>query len=122
MNYLPSQSFQLEGFLYSIALGFILGLIYDVLKTVFYLITFKPKKLINIRDTFFFIICFWATFIYLLVMCEGQILFYALIGEIIGFTIYWVLISRKITAPFFNTFIKKINKIEIKLKEKFKKL
>jgi len=120
MNYLPSHEFQLQGFLYSILLGFILSTAYDILKIVFFLITLKRNKLTNIRDVIFSVVSLFATFIYLLVMCEGQVLFYALFGELTGFSLHSLIVRRYIFNPVFEKLPKHGLKSDIKYKIKQK--
>lgn len=102
MNYLPTQEFQLAGFVTSIIVGIALSSLYDILKLIFFLFTGKQKKFIHFRDVLFSVICLFATFIFLLVMCEGQVLFYALGGELLGYAVCHFTLGRKIFEPLFK--------------------
>ena len=97
MTYFPSQIFQLKGFLYSAGLGFTLGLFYDLFRILFFLLTGSDKKLTVTRDIIFMLFCLAVNFVFLLVICEGQILFYVAAGEIIGIAVFETTVGK----PFF---------------------
>ena len=117
MNYLPTQEFQLTGFVTSIIVGIALSSAYDVLKLVFFVFTGKQKKFIHFRDILFSVICLFVTFIFLLVMCEGQELFYALGGELLGYAVCHFTIGKKIFEPL----LKKISLVVQNRKQKRRK-
>lgn len=93
MQYMPTPAFQLVCFMYSAGLGFTLGIIYDLFRILFYLHTGNDKKLTVLRDIMFLSVCLWATFIFLLVVCNGQLLLYIFAGEAIGLRIYFYSLS-----------------------------
>ena len=99
MQYMPSLNFQVGCILYSAGLGFSLGIIYDLFRMLFYLLTGSDKKLVNLRDIIYSIVCLAATFLFLLVMCDGQILVYVFIAEAVGAYIYFRTLSRQIFSP-----------------------
>lgn len=88
MRYMPTLTFQVIGFVYSAGLGFILGAFYDLIRILFYSFTGNDKKLSVFRDIVYSLVCLAATFLFLLVMCDGKLMFYIFIGEGIGLFIY----------------------------------
>ncbi|MDD6275724.1 MAG: spore cortex biosynthesis protein YabQ [Clostridia bacterium] len=114
MHYMPDFSYQIEGFLYSAGLGFILGMIYDFFRAVFYLFTGNEKRFAIARDLIFTLFCLFLTFIFLLVMCSGKVMLYAISGEIIGGVIYIYTVSNLIFAKI-KRIIGKSRRIIIKL-------
>lgn len=99
MQYLPDTAYQTVGFLYSAGLCFALGILYDLFRMLFYLLTGSDKKFLMLRDIMYLLTCLSATFLFLLVMCNGQILFYAISGEMIGWAIYYFSLSETVFRP-----------------------
>ncbi len=99
MQYLPTMAFQSVAFMYSAGLGFALGIIYDLCRIIFYLFTGSDKKYITIRDIIFLTICLASTFLYILVMCDGQLLLYVFIGEALGLWAYFYSVSAILYLP-----------------------
>lgn len=100
MQYLPTIVFQAVTFMYSAGLGFTLGIIYDLFRMLFYLLTGCDKKFLVLRDIIFLSVCLAATFVFLLVMCDGQFLLYVFAGEALGLWAYFYSLSSVLTAPF----------------------
>lgn len=109
MEYFPTQIFQFKGFLYSAGLGFTLGLFYDLIRILFFLLTGSDKKLTVIRDIIYMLFCLTVNFIFLLVICEGQILFYVAAGEIIGLAVFEITVGKPLFCRI-SVFLKKIKK------------
>lgn len=99
MQYMPSLMFQVGCILYSAGLGFSLGIVCDLFRILFYLLTGSDKKLINLRDIIYLLVCLSATFLFLLVVCDGQLLVYVFIAEAVGAYIYFRTLSRQILYP-----------------------
>ncbi len=99
MRYLPSTAFQAVTFMYSAGLGFTLGIIYDFFRMLFYLLTGNDKKFLMARDIIFLSVCFPITFIFLLVMCNGELLLYIFIGEAVGMWIYFYSVGSFLFLP-----------------------
>jgi hypothetical protein len=118
MSYLPDTTYQTTGFLYSAGLGFALGIVYDLIRILFYLLTGSDKKSLIVWDIIYLLICLGSTFIFLLVMCSGEVVLYALIGEIIG----WVIYHFSVSALIFKPLAAKIKKIRRLLTPKFLKI
>ncbi|WP_052446666.1 spore cortex biosynthesis protein YabQ [Candidatus Soleaferrea massiliensis] len=93
MNTLELQvSAQTLLFLQSCLLGAVLGVIYDVFRIL--RISFKNGSiLIFLEDALFFIICAVLTFCFMLMSNDGQIRFFILLGEVIGFILYYFTIG-----------------------------
>lgn len=99
MQYLPTTVFQAVTFMYSAGLGFTLGIIYDLFRMLFYLLTGSDKKLSVPRDIMFLSVCLASTFIFLLVMCDGQFLLYIFAGEALGLWAYSYSLSAVFIRP-----------------------
>lgn len=111
IDYLPKASEQLLTLIYSIGIGFALGLFYEILRLIFYLLSGSDKKFVLLRDIIFLLFCLTVTFFYFLVRCNGKVTFYAVTGEGIG-----GLVSFKAVDPFVSFLIgKKLRKLRKKL-------
>lgn len=76
-------------FLQSCLLGGIIGVLYDIFRIL--RLAFKTNKyIILVQDLIFFIIAAIITFVFLLINGDGQIRIFIIIGEILGFTIYFL--------------------------------
>lgn len=93
MDYMPTLVYQLVCFAYSAGLGFSLGIVCDLSRMFFYLLTGSDKKFQAFRDIICLLLCTAVTFIFVLVMCDGQFLLYVFVGEIIGFAVYFYSVS-----------------------------
>ncbi len=118
MRYMPTLTFQVIGFVYSAGLGFVLGFIYDCFRIIFYFFTGNDKKLSVFRDITYSFICLAATFLFLLVMCDGKLLFYIFIGEGAGLFIYLYALSGIFILPVKRK-IDKIKRQLVKIKNFF---
>lgn len=87
--YSVPHSEQLSIFLSSLGVGFILGVLYDVLRGI-RLSFSKSKVLVVIFDLIYFILLAFITFIFILAVNKGEIRFYIILGEIIGLLFYYV--------------------------------
>lgn len=99
MGYMPSLTFQVICFVYSAGLGFMLGFLYDLVRITFYSFTGNDKKLSVVRDLLYSFLCLAATFLFLLVMCDGKLMFYVFIGEGTGLFIYLYALSGIFILP-----------------------
>lgn len=103
------QSEQLNLFLLSLGAGFVLGVVYDILRTIRLTIS-KGKAIIFIFDILYFLIFSLATFLFFLAVNKGEFRSYMIFGEILGFIFYYV--SFGIAAKTFtDAFVKAIHKI-----------
>lgn len=87
------STYQNPIFLYSCVLGIILGFYYDIFKISRLVSPFTQKQLL-FCDLFFMSTSAILTFIFLLALNSGQIRMYLLVGELIGFIIYKLTLSR----------------------------
>ena len=78
------NSGQILTFLYAILFGGILCMIYDIYRS--FIINLAPIRVIgHLLDILYFLFASVACFCFLLVECQGQIRFYAILGFAIGF-------------------------------------
>lgn len=84
IEYLPNFSGQLTGFLYSVGLGFAMGIAYEFIRIIFYALSGSDKKFGLLRDIIFLLLFFTASFMFLLVEYNGNVTFYAVLGEAVG--------------------------------------
>lgn len=99
MQYMPDTANQTFVFLYSSGLGFALGILYDFFRIIFYLLTGSDKKYLMARDIIYLLACLAINFFFLLAMSNGQILLYIVIGEMIGWSVWYFTISEYIFEP-----------------------
>ena len=83
-----SISGQALDFLLSCLLGVGLGALYDVFR-ILRLAFWHGKIIISIQDIIFFILAAVSSFLFMLFRCEGQLRFYVLLGELLGFIVYY---------------------------------
>lgn len=75
-------------FLMSAALGAALGVFYDVFRIVRIAVR-TPPAVVLIEDLVFSIVCTAATFLFLIGADKGQLRIFLLIGEAVGFALYY---------------------------------
>jgi spore cortex biosynthesis protein YabQ len=109
MTYSLSLAKQTQNFFAAFGFGFILGILYDFFFVIRSLIS-KRKAATFICDLAFVVLAALMSFMLLLVITDGQLRFYVLAGELLGFFVYYlsfgvfvIRISEKIIA-----FIRKI--------------
>lgn len=120
MIYLETIAEQTIIFFYSLGLGFLLGIAYDIVRIIKLSISQK-KKTVFLQDIIYAVFVALTTLLFLLATTNGELRFYALFGELIGFLVYYfafglivVKVSRKI--------IRKINSITLGVARFFKKV
>lgn len=84
---------QWELFLYAGLLGVLLGAYYDVFRIIRYL-TAQGKRQTFFWDLFYFFSSGVVTFLYLLAVNQGQMRFYLLAGELIGWCLYHLTLGQ----------------------------
>lgn len=107
-------------FLYSILLGVILSVIYEVIRIMRVWGINKLHQLV-ISDCVFMIFCGFITFLFALAFSRGYVRFYIYIGEAIGFVLYRYTIGE-LTARLYSPIIFGIKKILDFICKVFKKL
>ncbi len=84
---------QVQIFWYSFTLGLILGVIYDIFR-IFRLVFNSKKWGIFFQDMLYFIIISLITFFFIIIFNKGKIRYYILIGQFIGWGIYYISLGR----------------------------
>lgn len=98
-----NNSFQIISFGYSMILGMIFGIFYDIFKS---LRSVKKHKnfVIFIEDILFFFVVSIITLLFLIATTNGEVRGYILFGILAGFIIYILLFSKYIILIFFAIF------------------
>ena len=89
-DYLYSLSLatQTKNFLLSLGLGFLMGFVYDLFRIIRISIS-ERKIFVIVFDLLYCIFLCLSTFVFLITVNEGQVRFYLLLGEAIGFAVYY---------------------------------
>lgn len=126
---------QTNSFLYAMALGAVLSVLYDVFRII--RVAFGGKKTaVFIEDLVFSLLALVLTFVFVIVFNNGELRFFVLIGELLGFVICHYTVGRIIIGfsraiinsikwffkLIFTPIIKVLKKIPPKTKEIKKKL
>lgn len=114
MEYITSLSSQAKNFLFSLGFGVLIGVLYDLLRIVRMSVS-SSKRALYITDFIFVFTASVATFLFCLTVTDGQLRFYILFGEALGFFIYYI--SFGIIAVRFST--KTVEKIKVFFKKAF---
>lgn len=88
MDYIQGLAGQTEIFLYSLGFGFLLGILYDVFRTLRLIISLS-KGFAFFCDLLYFVICAFLTFCFILVADSGRVRLYVFFGEALGWFIYY---------------------------------
>ncbi len=106
--YSVPQSRQLTIFLCALGAGFLLGILYDVMRAMRLSFT-TSKAAVVIFDVVYFLLCGILSFLFILALNKGEVRFYIIAGEIIGWLFYYLSLGLaviKITDAFVNLFHK----------------
>lgn len=128
MDYIQGITAQTEIFLYALGFGFLLGVLYDVFRTVRMIIS-NSKGFVLFMDLLYFAVCTFFSFCFVLAVDSGRIRIYAAAGGILGWFIYYfsfgaiamrvssavVLIIKSLISPIFKFFEALTGKIKPKL-------
>lgn len=87
--YSVPQSEQLTIFISSLGLGFLLGILYDILRALRLSLT-KSKTALVFFDILYFVLFAFCTFIFILALNKGEVRFYIIAGELIGALFYYI--------------------------------
>ncbi len=89
-DYLYSLSLagQTKGFLLSLGMGFLLGILYDLIRIIRISIS-RGKAAVFICDIIFCILACFCTFLFCLSANEGEMRLYLILGELAGFFAYY---------------------------------
>ena len=88
MDYIQGLSVQTEIFLLSLGFGFLLGIFYDVFRTLRLIIS-RSAGFTVFMDILYFVACTFLVFFFNLVVDEGKIRLYVLFGDLMGWLIYY---------------------------------
>ena len=86
--YSLSLAEQTKGFLLSLGFGFIMGLFYDAFRILRICIS-KSRKLVLPFDLVYFLLLGFCSYIFFLVVNEGDIRTFLIVGEGVGFASYY---------------------------------
>lgn len=87
--YSVPQSQQLTIFLCSLGAGFLLGVLYDVMRALRLTFT-SSRAAVIIFDVTYFLLCGILSFLFILALNKGEVRFYIIAGEIIGWLFYYL--------------------------------
>ena len=125
---------QANTFVYSVALGALLCAVYDVFRII--RIAFGAKQIaVFVEDMVFSLIALILTFVFVITFNNGEVRFFVLIGELLGFIVYYFTVGRavmllskaiinlvkKIFSFIYTPFVKVCKVIGTKIKQKKKK-
>lgn len=79
---------QTKGFLLALGMGFLLGILYDIIRIIRLNIS-RGKSAVIICDIIFCAIACLCTFLFCLTVNEGEIRLYLVLGEVAGFGVYY---------------------------------
>ncbi len=130
MDYIQGLSAQTEIFLLSLGFGFLLGILYDIFRTLRLVISRSPSFTV-FMDILYFVLCAFLIFCFNLVIDSGKIRLYVLLGDLLGWMIYYfsfgeisirisnmsVLLVRKV----FRVIFKPFSKLKSRIKRKNRK-
>ncbi len=80
---------QLQMFLLSCGVGFLLGILYDVFRLL-RMAFFKQALAVFIQDVLYWCACAVCSFLFILAVNSGEIRSFLLVGELIGWLIYYL--------------------------------
>lgn len=98
-DYLYSLSLaqQTKGFLLALGMGFLLGILYDIIRIIRISIS-RGKPAVIICDILFCALACLCTFLFCLTVNEGEIRLYLVLGEVAGFFVYYFSLGAIIFA------------------------
>lgn len=136
-DYLYSLSLaqQTKSFLLSLGMGFLLGIIYDLIRIIRISIS-KNKTGVILSDLFFCAVACMGTFLFCLTVNEGEIRLFLVLGEIAGFFTYYfslgviifsysekiITFIKRLTRSILRIILFPFNWVLEKLKSLFKKI
>lgn len=93
-------SFQIFGFAASVAGGFLLGTLYDVLR-IWRSLFHSQERAVFFQDFFYMVFCAFFSFLLALPLGSGAVRFYLLVGEAVGWFAYYFTVGQ-VTSRFFQ--------------------
>ena len=126
MDYIQGLSAQTEIFLLSLGFGFLLGVLYDVFRTLRLIIS-SSSGFTVFADIMYFMLCAFLVFCFNLAVDSGKIRLYVLLGDLLGWLIYYfslgeisVRLSNRIIASAKRCF-RAVSAPIIRLKNRFER-
>lgn len=89
MTYLVGTPQQARVFMYAVGFGFLIGILYDVFRTIRMLVS-NGKKAFMVFDVLYAFTAAILTFLFLLTVQSGRVRGFVLFGELLGFLIYYI--------------------------------
>ncbi len=86
MDYIQGLAEQTEIFLYALGFGFLLGILYDLFRIPRMIIP-DSKGFILFSDLFYFVVCTFLTFCFIMVTDNGKLRIYVMFGIVLGWTV-----------------------------------
>lgn len=104
-----SVSGQALDFLLACLLGAGLGVLYDVFRIV-RMAFWRGRLLIAVQDILYWVLAAVCTFLFMLMRSDGQIRFHILLGETLGFVVYYFTVGMIVfhASKFIINLIKKV--------------
>ncbi len=109
MDYIQGLSAQTEIFLLSLGFGFLLGILYDVFRTLRLIIS-RSASFTVAMDILYFLLCALLVFCFNLVVDSGKIRLYVLFGDMLGWLIYYFSLGE-ISAKLVNRVISSVKRV-----------
>ncbi len=109
MIYIQGMAEQTEVFFYSLGFGFLLGVLYDVFRTLRLIIS-RSRGFVFFMDLLYFALCSFLIFFFMLVTDGGRMRLYSLAGEILGWLIYYFSLGS-VAIRFSNAVVKFFRRI-----------
>lgn len=88
MVYIQGLAEQTRIFLYALGFGFLLGILYDIFRTLRLIIS-RSRGFVFFMDILYFAVCSFLTFCFIMIVDSGRVRIYVAIGEILGWLIYY---------------------------------
>lgn len=130
MEYIQGLNIQTRIFFYALGFGFLLGILYDVFRTVRMIVS-DSKGFVFFMDLLYFTVCAFLIFCFNMVIDSGHIRFYSAVGEILGWLIYYfsfgaiaIKVGNAVTSFFrrvFSAILRPVRRVLGKTKRKMRR-
>lgn len=130
MEYIQGLSVQTRIFFYALGFGFLLGILYDVFRTVRMIVS-DSKGFVLFMDLLYFAVCAFLLFCFNLVTDSGHVRFYTAVGEILGWLIYYfsfgaiaIRVGNAVTAfvkRMFSAVFRPVSRLYGKIRQKMRR-
>ena len=131
MDYIQGLSVQTEIFLLALGFGFLLGILYDVFRTLRLIISGSDVFTV-FMDVLYFMLCAFLVFCFNLVVDSGKIRIYVLFGDMLGWLIYYFTFGEisikavnrivSLVKSFFRVVFKPVSRLKCLVKRILKKI